>query len=123
MTIEEFLLARIGEDEAVARMWYQDEGGGEWEPLEGRVLAECAAKRQIVEMHQSWPVMVEAPPTLEYDRGGISSLTMRMTRHVAWLTQQEYRSRFGTEPPTTPMLRAIAAVYADHPDYQQDWTV
>lgn len=39
MTIEEFLLARIGEDEAVARMWYQDEGGGEWEPLEGRVLA------------------------------------------------------------------------------------
>ena len=91
MTIEEFLLARIGEDEAVARMWYQDEGGGEWEPLEGRVLAECAAKRQIIK---------HCTETLEDSSGGYTSGALLAER----------------------VLSAMASTYAEHPDYQQDWT-
>ncbi len=47
MTIEEFLRARIAEDEAEAGSWYED-WRGNLEPLEDRVLAECAAKRRIL---------------------------------------------------------------------------
>lgn len=34
---------------------------------------------------------------------------------------QEYRAKFGDEPPTTPVLRALAPPYADHPDYRDEW--
>jgi hypothetical protein len=37
------------------------------------------------------------------------------------MTEQEYRNRFGDGPPTAPMLRALAAVYSDHPDYRAEW--
>lgn len=87
---------------------------------ERRVRAECEAKRRIVELHDNWPVLVESPPELEQGTD-FESMTIRMTRQILWLTQQEYVKRFGTEPPTAPMLCALAAVYADHPDYQEEW--
>jgi hypothetical protein len=56
MTLTEFLLARITEDEARAPVpsWTSDDGGcldcgGQ---SESRVLAECEAKRRIVEWHR-----------------------------------------------------------------------
>ena len=53
MTITEFLLARIAEDEAAARLaspgpW--EYRGVTWPYDPARVLAECAAKREIVEL-------------------------------------------------------------------------
>jgi hypothetical protein len=87
-----------------------------------RVLAECAAKRRIVELHKSWPVMVETPPELT---GGddIDNMTFRLTKQIAWLTQEEYRKKFGSEPPTTPVLRLLALPYADHDGYDPSWGV
>ena len=68
MTITEFLLARIAEDEAVARAWRTRIDQGEIPILfhgvviPDRVLAECAAKRRIVEgwrdeYHDTWVLM------------------------------------------------------------------
>ena len=66
MTIVEFLLARLEADEAVAQAislpapsgwetdegWCDESGGtGRVESSVTRVLAECAAKREIVELH------------------------------------------------------------------------
>lgn len=146
----EFLLARIAEDEEAARAaikhpapadadavyvhWSRRDTGwvpaasGEW--TEGsallarhdpaRVLTECAAKRQIVRLHESWPVLVEQPP--EFDQTNtVSTVSMRVTQRIAWLTQQEYRTRFGDEPPTTPILAALALPYAGHPDFREEW--
>uniref|UniRef100_UPI003F494537 DUF6221 family protein n=1 Tax=Arthrobacter silvisoli TaxID=2291022 RepID=UPI003F494537 len=89
MNITEFLEARIGEDEAAAKRGGWHNGGGTFandnygclliQPA--RVLAECAAKRAIIE-------------------------------DFGWLELSGV--------PNSP-LRAIAAVYADHPDYQQEW--
>lgn len=132
-----FLLQRIAEDEARA-MWTAAELNanrigpsmafmppdelprGAWGRM--RVLAECEAKRRIVEQHKAWPVLVETPPTFEQvGSGDLNSVTFRASQQMMWLTEQEYRTRFGSEPPTAPMIRTLAAVYADHPDYREEW--
>lgn len=88
------------------------------------VLAECEAKRRIVELHESWPVLVERQPTFETIEGDDPTrLAFRATREIAWLTEQEYRTRFGDEPPTAPMIRVLAAIWADHADYDPAWVI
>jgi len=145
MTLTEFLLDRIAGDEEVARALdaelAKDFGSTEaqlYSPLSlvgtgymdypaisidsTRVLAECEAKRRIVELHKSWPVLVETEPVFEQAAGDdINSMTMRMSKQIQWQTEQEYRTKFGAEPPTAPILRALASVYADHPDFREEW--
>lgn len=97
MTITEFLLARIGEAEVVARSVPDVEPKssasvftslhaptGTVEVSPARVLAECAAKRAIVD---SW----------------------RRVQSV------------GTNGFGPGALQHLAAVYADHPDYDEAW--
>ncbi len=66
-----------------------------------RVLTECAAKRRIVELH--YQDVVPGKFDLAEDR-----TCDRGWGDVAY-----------TEDCTT--LRALAAVYRDHPDYRQEW--
>jgi hypothetical protein len=123
MTLTDFLLARIAEDEEVARRvgesWfryfgqvYVIEGAGEghpaWQAHRGddrcqvrteadgdhiarhdpaRVLAECEAKRRIVEE--------------------LRSITMGK-----WKAGEPWADR---------MLGILALPYADHPDYREEW--
>lgn len=110
MTITEFLLARIAEDEAAAEpLTHVFHGAGtqmyvkeSWmtSPLrKERFLAECAAKRAIVE---------QAQKAAELERD--------------W-DEQEWQ---GTVEHTEPyagdaILYALAAVHRDHPDYQEAW--
>ena len=135
MSIVEFLLARIAEDEEAARAvdpvlvtrmseyayWHEVNFVMRFNPA--RVLTECAAKRKIVELHSRWPVLVEGPMNFDpvETNFAIDNYALRVSKQVAWLTEQEYVKRFGVEPPTAPMLRALASVYADHPDYQEAW--
>jgi hypothetical protein len=146
-TITEFLEARIADDEAVAREWdaaynnpgpvpeyhysimrkHRKEWPTLWEALDkmppARVLAECAAKRAIIEQHKDWPVLVEKKPEFRADATDPQSMAYRVSQEMVWLTEREYVKRFGVEAPTTNMVRALAAVYADHPDYQQEWAL
>ncbi len=86
------------------------------------VLREVEAKRAIVQWHESWPVLVERPPTFEDIEGADPhAFAMRASQQIAWLTTQEYRARFGDEPPSGPILLHLAAIYSDHPDYRQEW--
>jgi hypothetical protein len=120
MTLVEFLDARIAEEEAEARQAFDDldlDGTGtgwstslgydhnqlsgpgyvftrRWSPE--RVLAECEAKRQIIEEHGGRaPYFVD--PCDAHD------------------------AEFKTIPCDT--ARFLAAVYADHPDYREEWKV
>lgn len=106
MTLIEFLLARIAEDEAMARAadwamqgtWYTEAEDSVDEYVRGRaprrVLAECAAKRAIVNH-------AHTPPR------GTQSLN----------------------PPSVIVLSAaygkvlmiLATPYANHPDYLPEW--
>jgi hypothetical protein len=119
-TITEFLEARIAEEEAVAREIADCEShdlsgqGYEGTIMEAarsrrrgyitvdpaRVLAECAAKREIIELHhQSGLRWVGFP---------------RADRQEAYCVEDQHASPCGT-------LLALAAVYASHPDYRQEW--
>lgn len=87
-----------------------------------RVLAECEAHRRIVELHEAWPVLVQRQPKFEtVDTSDPGQFAMRASQQIMWATEQEYRAKFGDEPPTAPMIAALAAIYADHPDYREEW--
>jgi len=129
MTLTDFLLARIAEDEAVARsaatQWqdfhgdagypthglYLDMGGGDMDRLPGehaahiarhdpaRVLAGCAAKRRIIAMSDGGADFEAAMPTRGYAQPYHSPSADVMTR-----TRQ-----------------LLALPYGDHPDYDEAW--
>ena len=100
MDLSEFLLARIAEDEAWATSaWREQSHAGGCDVCGAsfpRLLAECEAKRRIVEHHRSndddWPLCVictEVGP----DAQGWPCLTLHL----------------------------LALPYADHEDYDEAW--
>lgn len=121
MTITEFLEARIAEDEAQAQSakdwvangpeprypWFGSHGEVTGKRFgialphiatmsPSRVLAECAAKRAIINL-------ADATLRENADRRDASAL--------------------GAELMHDEVLCALAAVYATHPDYQQEWAL
>jgi len=102
MTITEFLEARIAEDEARASSGWARLGDSRWETTDygqdfltpSAVLAECAAKRAIIELAKEVAVIDDA---LMVESGG-------------WL--------WGTGE---KILAALAAPHKDHEDYQEAW--
>lgn len=110
MTLTEFLLARIAEDEDLAKAarvedvwpsypWGIDETERALQAAytPGRVLAECGAKRRIV---------------------------VEFTSAVDWSQDADcpmpdlYRARAGT---ILDVLRLLALPYTDHHDYRPEW--
>ena len=99
VTITEFLLARIAEDEKQARKHLADTVG--WGDYVGRVLDECAAKRAIIESHANISKAAE-------ERNPMMAQALVMQ---------------GMKEGTRIALASLAAVYASHPDYQQEWSL
>lgn len=118
MTITEFLLARIREDEAVAaragevrpELWPDDREP--WadpymvevrmSPI--RVLAECAAKRRIIE---SFNFSDEPKSAVDYVMD--AQTRMPNLRPNDSITTLIY------------VAKCMASVYADHPDFNPEW--
>jgi hypothetical protein len=109
MTIVEFLEARIDEDEARASSGWSRLGGTRWETdnygrdflTPSAVRAECAAKRAII----------------------------KLAKHASEVEREfdDYEWQ-GTVKRSEPLagyaiLFALASVYADHPDYRQEWAL
>lgn len=112
LTLNEFLLARIAEDEAEApnvrlavNMPRDGHPSGILASLEGRVLAECAAKRQIVALHgpvEGWPA----------------------TDFCAICNDETYHpAEFELSAPPCRTLRLLALPHSSHPDYRPEWRV
>jgi hypothetical protein len=100
VTIGEFILARVSDDEFLAGHMVRSRVGevatsvaslGSWDPR--RVLAQCAVRRALVDRHQVG-VRDAAPCPC---------------------------GRAGTACPPCHTLRALALEWADHPDYQPEW--
>lgn len=119
MTIAEFLLARIAEDADRARTFLADNhealkrAGAPWPSMAlagvERVLAECAAKRAIVERY-------------------VDNLDLALSyRNPKWrdaMNDQdriEHRMQESRAATSLEACVALAATYADHPDYQPEW--
>ena len=134
MTITQFLLARIADDEAVARDAFGAVPGGKWMAAEAdyegisvwaddgdtsygyattttdhiarhdpaRVLAECAAKRAIVELAEY----------ADEAQGGGAAIALF----------DGYREVYPGRKAMLGVLPALASVYAEHPDYDAEWS-
>lgn len=117
MTITEFLLARIAEDEAAAKHagsftpWsdtFQRDDYGHLTIQPDRVLAECEAKRRIValwdEVHDPVDQALDPNP------------------HDPGIEPEDlYETHDGIDVTLVDTFRAMATVYADHPDYDEAW--
>lgn len=125
-TLTEFLLARIAEDEALAAALLDRAGErhdevridrGAWLPDDvdavalghARVLAECEAKRRIVEMHAEHESRVATyrSPRWADDMNEADRLNSRKAEARCAATEV--------------VVQALAKVYADHPDYNPEW--
>lgn len=112
MIIVEFLLARIAEDEYEANVcldqWMRGEGGTRrrWD----RVLAECESKRRIVEIHE---LTSDVYPVSTRQTYGYACAHCGGKR----VNENEPVEDVGA----CDTLMALAAVYADHPDYDETW--
>src|SRR4051812_45233684 len=107
--LAEFLLARIAETETIARAAMPAEGdwvtvtdGSGEEVILGlsgtRVLAECDAKRRIVELYLA-------------SREGLAEETDQVRRLLAETIADSY----------VEVLKQLALLYADHRDYREEW--
>jgi hypothetical protein len=134
--LADFLLARIAEDEAAARgvrpgprtvrtnapdveqylaVWHPD-----------RVLAECDAKRRIVEREARF---FEPRDDLPAELTVVED-EWQSEREWVWvkfvtgaeeqMSQATYRERF-MRPAISATMRLLALPYADHPDYREEW--
>lgn len=108
MDITEFLLARIAEDEAEARH-LQGEMDFGLEACGDRMLAECAAKRRIMELYELHRENRDA-------RRSPLARQAEDERAAQDRRTQEARTRVAEDA-----LRSLASVYADHSDYRQEW--
>lgn len=111
-TLPEFLTACITDDEADVRRaygWDQPQTPGlpfTWDhPARTRIL--CTAVRQVLELH----VRDEEGECAACGEGSYGC------------PQAGEGDRYeGTDWPC-PTLRALAQIWADHPDYQQEWAL
>jgi hypothetical protein len=121
MTLADFLLARITEDETEAEglqamahgivdtlrdpkwLGHAVPGWAYWPDVEAltiRVLSECDARRRVVQVHAAGEHMC---PSEEASRDGLWSVT-----------DQDVMS-------PCPTLLLLALPYAGHPDYDPEW--
>lgn len=114
--LTDFLLARIAEDEEAAGALAADghrEADGRvlsvsgtgvdwpdrWNPA--RVLAECEAKRRIVET--------------------AVHLRAEQDQHFGTPVTTEVAVAIGASSAADIIVKCLAVVYADHPDYREEW--
>lgn len=113
VTISEFLLARIAEDE---RLW----GNPAFAPVAGvglsklvlKMRAECEAKRRIVEEHPIY----RGPRILAVDTSG-TDYGCETCHCIDPIKADGIIEGIGY----CSTLLALATVYADHPDYRDEW--
>lgn len=124
-TLSDFLRVRISVDMDTYRLAL--DGTERWfvngPNVLQKLLRECEAKLRIIALHDAWPVLTETETVMEPEPAGHDThvLALRLAKRIDWMTQREYVRRFGTEPPHAPMLMAMAQVYADHPDFRDEW--
>jgi hypothetical protein len=108
MTLTEFLLARIAEDMAAVVMMPPHPTFVDRVIDRKHLLAECEAKRRIIEEHA--PVI--SYPALVCPHGEVMRPEGPLVCDMCGQTGGSY---------SCATLAYLAAVYADHPDYREEW--
>lgn len=101
MTLVEFLTARLAEDEAEGQRLLAGDYDSHIMDDSARVLREVVAKRKILREHPLYPVQ-----NYDMDVCAQCGSPESYGNDEAW---------------PCPTLRALASVYSDHPDYDEEW--
>lgn len=132
MTITEFILARVAEKEDAARnpdVAYQPHlGACSYDLIEfgmdecvcrlpARVLAECEAKREIVERLAQAERLCEANAK-EHAKASLGGLASQQQITAFRTHGWELRGR---REALRYVVGVLAAVWADHADYREEW--
>jgi hypothetical protein len=121
MTITEFLLARIAEDEADASGPLDDE-----EVIWARrLLAECEAKRRIVTAESWVRAKGDAPAHRRMSFDGQTTIDLPRpgggSTELCGDAAQEFIDQWYEPSPPSRVLCILASIYADHPDHDEAW--
>lgn len=114
MTIEEFLLARLDEAEDILMNkipWNHS----------ADLMRLLSAQRAVIKWHKNWPVLLETTPEIRTIENHTDEIVLQATQQIKWTTTDEYVKRFGKDAPTAPLLLQMAALYSEHPDYDETW--
>lgn len=103
-----FISARLSEDEAMAKAAQP----GPWSIETARVLREVTAKRDVLVIHHLQIIRQEATPFNPYTGEPNEPAYDGNCETCGW---------FSPGHGGCPTLRAIAAVWSDHPDYRPEW--
>ena len=125
MTLTEFLLARLAEDEAAAKATL-DEDGERW--TRG-VLRYSVRFDSVVMLNESEVVVVEADEHVadhiaRHDPARVLADVESKRRIVELARENTQRWEAGETqflPDDTACVLQLASVFADHPDYQEAW--
>lgn len=132
-TMIEFLLARIAERELLARDLAHQAGGGlPLVTLNGggtllqelidpaRILADCKAKRALIAHETRMRRIDNDAPYTEMDPDRIRLVTGEVLEGAEY---SEFIEKWSQPIIDTPILRILASVDADHPDYRPEWAL
>lgn len=120
MTLAEFLLARIAEDEEDLENSRIGDSPEWWMPdmwNRERAEAECEAKRRIVEEHRQG-IFTDVSLDIKDEQVCIICHYVRLTHDADGDVED------GTWVQTSfpcPTLKFLAIPYASHPDYREEW--
>lgn len=131
MTITEFLLARIAEDETAARLcaemfpppWDASDRGWRVRIYAADVPTPDLSSDDEGAMSTRNPVVMEVEPDRHIeDSRWLSERVEHVRRHdpARVLRECEAKRRI-VEQHAAPAIAALAAIYADHPDYEEGW--
>jgi len=132
MTLTDFLLARIAEDEAAAEAANLTPGDPDWYVLRGpeqapqrytvrtRYCRRPVARTQDIPSVDAWQEPPREDPAGILDGAAVAAHIARWdpARVLAECAAWRAAVRSGDEV----VLRALAAVHADHPDYREEWS-
>lgn len=140
MTITEFLLARIAEDERCARNaspgpWTFSDidsvgGGTIYDPTVAIASVEWDAERvdqRVRRTRPSWQADATGEHIARHDPARVLAECAAKRAIIGLWSDPAHIGSFtgdwdaGYTEAADDALRALAAVYADHPDYKQEW--
>lgn len=119
LTIEEFIEARLQDLEDVIGLYVRGDLPRQW-------LNELiGAIRDVLDFHKKFPTLAQGPPVFSQatfnPEENPDEIIFRVVQHAEWLTREEFVKKYGDTAPSWYVIKRLAAKWADHPDYREEW--